>query len=161
MYRVQPNTLKQVSDPAPPQDKVCGSVDHFNISELRLGLKSTLGFFHAHILVLHQWVGSLRSWAWVSACSHPTVPRGAHCTRAQSKSPGAQGCGPVVGLGACACVLSLPSVPEPPAGGVQGHPRRDARSGLYQNSRDAVATRFFQGYTVIRAGKLETLRVSL
>ena len=54
MYRVQPNTLKQVSDPAPPQDKVCGSEDHFNISELRLGLKSTLGFFHAHILVLHQ-----------------------------------------------------------------------------------------------------------
>ena len=32
---------------------------------------------------------------------------------------------------------------------------------MYQNSRDAVATRFFQGYTVIRARKLETLRVSL
>lgn len=79
---------------------------------------------------------------------------------AQSKF--SKGTGPhLVGMGSCTCALLPPSVPEPPVGGVQGHPRRGARSGLYQNSRDAVATRLFQGYTVIRARKLETLRVSL
>ena len=161
MYRVQPNTLKQVSDPAPPQDKVCGSVDHFNISEFRLGLKSTLGFFHAHILVLHQWVGSLRSWAWVSACLHPAVPRGAHTHGHRASAQGHRAAVLWWGWGLVhACCLRPPclNLQREECGVILEETQEVA---LYQNSRDAVATRFFQGYTVIRAGKLETLRVSL
>lgn len=61
---------------------------------------------------------------------------------AQSKF--SKGTGPyLVGMGACACALLPPSVPEPPVGGVQAHPRRDTRSGFVPKQQRCCGNEIF------------------